>query len=179
MNGSPAQSKRRILVLEVRPLITGFVVFEGPRRLLDWGMRKHRAQHAALTKLVAEKMNMLLDSYRPAALVVRTRDVHSRKARSRINAVIRVTRGEAKRRAIRFQVIDTKAIRTVFARHGCATKQKTATLIARWFPELSPKLPPVRKKWKAEDSRMILFDAAATALAFLERTTPEVRRETD
>jgi len=177
MDSKLAQSECRVLALEIRPAVTGFVVFEGRERLLDWGMRKYRARKGTLTTVMAKKMNMLVDSYRPSVVAVRARDVRSHRARRRIDAVMRVIRGEAKRRAIRFQIISTAAIRVVFAPHHRATKQEIATLIARWFPELSPKLPPLRKSWKAEDHRMILFDAAATALAFLNRSPPEAIRE--
>jgi hypothetical protein len=38
-------------------------------------------------------------------------------------------------------------------------------LIATRFPQLARSVPPERKPWMSEDSRMAIFDAAAFALA--------------
>ena len=38
--------------------------------------------------------------------------------------------------------------------------------IARDFPELEPRLPPVRKIWISEDARMNIFDAVALGMTF-------------
>jgi hypothetical protein len=47
------------------------------------------------------------------------------------------------------------------------SKQDTAELLAKQFPdELSSRLPPKRKLWKSEDSRMDIFDAVGLAVAF-------------
>jgi hypothetical protein len=167
-----AQSKDRILALEVRPRVTGFAVLEGPRHLLDWGMRKHPPRKLEPAGIVARKINALLDFYFPSVVIVRARNVWSPKARRRITAIIRVARREANRRSINFRIVSTKAVHQFFAPHKCATKHQIATLIAGWFPELSWRLPPKRKSWKSEDHRMVVFDAAATALSFLGRSSP-------
>jgi hypothetical protein len=44
-------------------------------------------------------------------------------------------------------------------------KDQIARLIVTRFPELAPRLPPERKPWTSEDTRMAIFDAAAFALA--------------
>ncbi len=162
-----AHAKRRTLALEVRPRSTGFVVFEGRERALDWGVRKHRVRTSSLATLLTRKICVLLDRYAPSAIVVRARKVRTKRARRRIDVIMRVMRREAKRRAIAFQVVRPHAIRSFFSPHYCTTKREIAHLIARWFPELSSKLPREQKIWKSEDHRMMLFDAAATALAFL------------
>jgi hypothetical protein len=51
---------------------------------------------------------------------------------------------------------------------GKGTKHMVAQVLARRFPEeLGHRLPPRRKTWKSEDSRMAMFEAMA--LAFTER----------
>jgi hypothetical protein len=46
------------------------------------------------------------------------------------------------------------------------TKQEMAEMLAGKFPdELASRLPPKRKPWKSEDSRMDIFEAVALALA--------------
>jgi hypothetical protein len=49
---------------------------------------------------------------------------------------------------------------------GSTTKRQIAESIAREFPELEPRLPPVRKFWMNEDSRMNIFDAAALGMTY-------------
>jgi hypothetical protein len=52
-----------------------------------------------------------------------------------------------------------------------ATKQEMAELLARQFPDdLAARLPPKRKPWKSEDTRMDIFDAVALAFAFRRKT---------
>ena len=47
------------------------------------------------------------------------------------------------------------------------TKQEMAEMLAMQFPdELASRLPPKRKLWKSEDSRMDVFDAMALAVVF-------------
>jgi hypothetical protein len=172
MEAESAQSKDRILALEVRPRVTGFAVLEAKPSLLDWGMRKHRVSNRQLAGAAARKINALLDLYAPSAIVVRARNVLGHEARRRVKTVIGVTRGEARKRSITFQTISTEAVYRFFAPHKCTTKYQVATRVAGWFTELSWKLPPKRKSWKSEDHRMVVFDAAATGLAFLGRSPP-------
>jgi hypothetical protein len=49
---------------------------------------------------------------------------------------------------------------------GQIAKREIAEAIVREFPELEPRLPPVRKIWMSEDRRMNIFDAAALAMTF-------------
>jgi hypothetical protein len=168
-----AKPRYRILGLEVRPRITGFAVLEEPARLLDCGTRKHRVGNHQLASVTARKTNALLDLYFPSVVVARARSVRFRKARRRIAAIVRIVRRETRKHPVRFHIIDATAVRRFFALRGCASKHDVAALLARWFPELSWKLPPTRKTWKSEDHRMVVFDATATALAFLNRSPPE------
>lgn len=172
MQSENAGSSFRILALEVRPRATGFVALESPSHLLEWGRRRHRAKGAQLASAVAEKMAALMKLYLPSVVIVRARKVRSPKARHRIMAILRVVRREAKRRSIEVQTISTRAVRQFFAAHQGTSKHQIATIIARWFPELSWKLPPKRKAWKSEDHRMVIFDAMASGLAFLNKSPP-------
>src|SRR5689334_8774444 len=72
-----AHVPRRLIAVEIRPSKTGFVVFEGRNRLLDWGVCTHSKEqgHAALA---GKKIAALLDLYSPAVFVVRRRDVAAR-----------------------------------------------------------------------------------------------------
>jgi hypothetical protein len=58
-------------------------------------------------------------------------------------------------------------IMKTFITDGQGTKHALAEIMAERFPdELGSRLPPKRKPWMSEDSRMNIFDAAALALVF-------------
>jgi hypothetical protein len=164
--------QNQILALEVRPRFTGFVVLQPPSRLLDFGMRKHSASQDELPCVVAKKMSALLDMHQPSLIVVRKRKVLAEEAGDKVSAVLRVVRREARKRSIQVHDISANCVRQFFVSQQCTSKNQRATLIARHLPELSWKLPPARKRWKSEDRRMAVFDAAATALVFMNRSPP-------
>jgi hypothetical protein len=47
-----------------------------------------------------------------------------------------------------------------------SNKAQMAQIVAAQFPELRSRLPPERKPWMTEDTRMATFDAAAFGLTF-------------
>jgi len=51
---------------------------------------------------------------------------------------------------------------------GVTNKRQLAEAIAARIPAFERYLPPPRKPWMSEDSRMNLFDAAALALTFFQ-----------
>jgi hypothetical protein len=58
-----------------------------------------------------------------------------------------------------------KQVRRVFLGDAGGTKHALAEVIAERFPEeLGLHLPPKRRPWMNEDSRMGIFDAVALAL---------------
>ncbi len=64
-----------------------------------------------------------------------------------------------------------------FAQQGVINKQSLAEAIARHMPAFERYLPPPRKPWMSEDSRMNLFDAAALALAFFQSPCRRAEQE--
>ena len=62
-------------------------------------------------------------------------------------------------------------IRQAFSETGAVTKHEIAQVLAKDFPELAPRLPPVRRIWMTEDCRMAIFDAASLALTFFHFET--------
>jgi hypothetical protein len=58
-------------------------------------------------------------------------------------------------------------VRRVFFGGAGGTKHALAEIIAHRFPdELGFRLPPKRRPWMSEDSRMDIFDAVALVLAY-------------
>src|ERR1700674_1682474 len=66
-------NEKRVLALDVHPRSFGFVVFEGPNQMLDWGVRSFRTGVNAVKIPAATKFLALLDEFRPSAVVARER----------------------------------------------------------------------------------------------------------
>jgi hypothetical protein len=160
----------RLLALEVRPQKFGFAVFDAPIGLLDWGSRNYRGliaeRQTALRKHIAD----LMERYAPSKVVTRSRRGFSKKAEEAICAALHVIRAEAGLRSIKVQSLSTQEIRRFFANNRCTTKHQIASLLAKWFEELSSRIPPRRKPWHSEAYVTSMFDAVATGVAFLDRT---------
>lgn len=157
----------RVLALEVRPRKFGFVVFEGPTRLLDWGVKSYQGRGTYRRAILGKRISFLLKMYAPSVLVVRQGDSSPRKARRAILWAIKTIRAQANSKSNKLHSLNTREIWSFFAAHGCTTKHRIASLLADWFGELSWKLQPARKPWQGETSSTLVFDAAATGVAFL------------
>jgi len=153
--------EKRVLALDVHPRSFGFVVFEGPNRMLDWGVRSFRSGANAVKIPASTKFLALLDEFRPTAVVVgerltgRTKMLATieRQARSRRIPVRRISRRDVNRAFVGFE----------------RNKYEVAKALALQFPALASRLPPRRKCWQSEDYRMGIFDAAAVGVADFAR----------
>src|SRR5216684_3378113 len=81
--------ERRVLALDVHPRSFGFVVFEGPNRMLDWGVRSFRSGVNAVKIPSARKLLALLDEFTPSAVVIREREVGRNKKQTTILPTIK------------------------------------------------------------------------------------------
>jgi hypothetical protein len=157
----------RLLALEIRPQRVGFVVFEGAASLLDWGVRGFVGEPSELTTIAAKKIGLLLDIYTPVAIAAREvseRETRTKQSRQSVLAAIRIA---ARVRSVKFHRFSEKKIRRFFSRQGCETKHQIASALAERFGSLSWKLPPKRKPWQSQHYNSVIFDAAATGVAFL------------
>jgi hypothetical protein len=162
MNAGTGQ--KRILALDVHPSHFGYVIFEGPKELLDWGVRSFRGGVNAVRVPPAEKFGVLLDDFTPSAIVVEKRISRTRKLYAKIAAVLR----EAKKRHIPVRWVTHRMVKRAFAGHD-RNKDEIAAVLGERFPELAARVPPRRKIWMSEDYRMCIFDAAALAVAYFDR----------
>src|SRR5207249_4646813 len=71
--------EKRILAIDLRSRSFGFAVFEGPTRLLDWGVRSFRQGVNAVKIPVRPKFAELMDEFSPSSIVIRKEFVESRK----------------------------------------------------------------------------------------------------
>jgi hypothetical protein len=160
----------RILALELRYRRFGFAALEVPRELLDTGVRTFRS--AAQT---AEVLRPLVMLFSPSVIVIKIAVHNDVRYRGGIAAIVRCIRREAAARSIPVDRVTTAWVRNEL---GGSTRNKEyiARLVIQTFPSLAWKLPPTRerKPWVSEGWNMVIFDAVAAGLAYLEKSPVDV-----
>jgi hypothetical protein len=168
------RNDKRILVIDLRSRSFGFVVFEGPTRLLDWGVKSFRQGVNAVKIPVGLKFAELIDEFSPSTIVVRKGSVESRKKARMRQALAK----QAEKCRISVQSLTPRAVKNAFVGTN-RNKYTIAAALAKQLPELAAKLPSVRKIWKSEDYRMSIFDAAALGVAyFSSKSTTKCANQT-
>jgi hypothetical protein len=166
---NPKSHERRILAIALRSRRFGFAVFEGPIRLLNWGMvfypLNNPAQHTAVTKRVAS----LLTLFVPSIIVVGRTGKQNLRTGSGVRLILKSIRREASARAISVHLITKVEVRPVFDALHARSKREIASMLAQMFPELLCKLPTERKIWESEHPIMTMFDAVALGFAYWQR----------
>jgi len=142
----------------------GFVVMEGQRTIIEFGRRV--ADEDKNTQCLA-KLKNLLNFYRPGVLVLQDVEAKGSRRYPRIKTLNRQIKRLAEKQKIKVKLISKKQLRSLLLGNPRGTKQEMAEKLAAQFPdELASRLPPKRKPWKSEDSRMDIFDAMALAVVF-------------
>jgi hypothetical protein len=160
---------KRLLALEVRTGRLGFAVFEGPMTLLDWGVRSFETGRRTFAPSVSERLRVLFAFYSPAEIVLCAHAYHLKSHKSAYTAILKTIRSESRNHSIKVSVLSIRQIRTAFAKRGQILKHEIALSIVRQFPELSWKLPQRRKFYQSERAVMLVFDAVANGIAYLQR----------
>lgn len=165
---------KRVLAIDPTHRGFGYVVFEGPEFLVDWGIRTVNGRNLADAAASAER---LIARYRSHVLVIEDgRGVRFRRghrARIFLDFLARTAEGKG----LEVRRISRSAVLKVFGRFGLATKDRIARIIAARFPELARRLPAERRSWMSEDLRMSIFDAAAFALTSFAANRSSHRRQ--
>jgi hypothetical protein len=162
---------KRVIALDVHPRSFGFVVFEGPNRMLDWGVRSFRTGTNAVKIPAATKFLALLDEFRPSAVVIRERLARSTARQPRMLAIIE---RQARRRRVPVRRVSRRDVNRAFVGFE-SNKYEVASALALQFPDLALRLPPRRKCWQSEHYRMGIFDAAALGVAYFVRREKRFR----
>jgi hypothetical protein len=163
--------EKRIIALDVRSRNFGFVVFEGPNEILDWGVRSFRSGGNAVKVSAGVKFGALLDEFTPSAVVIRERATRSAKKPKLLSIIER----QVLNRRIPLRFITPRDVNRAFVGFE-SNKYEVASALAKQFPTLASKLPPKRKCWQSEDYRMGIFDAAAVGVAYFTRRKPVMKR---
>jgi hypothetical protein len=163
---------RCLLALDIRAQKLGFVVFDGPTRLLGSGNRRYGGTKQRPRGAVVKRISSLLDFYEPSILVIRKTHIHSPKTSRQVGNIIDTIRIEAKRRSVDVQILSAKTVKKFFAQSGPTAKHEIASTLAGRFEDLAWKLPKKRKAWQSERHNIVIFDAAATGVAFFGSKDP-------
>lgn len=155
-------------VLTVYPNTRGFafVVFESALSLVDWGVKEVRGLHKNARCLV--KVEDLLIRYAPLALVLQDTSVNGTPRSRRIESLNDAIAEAGQEHGMTIAAYSRREVLAAFAAFDAAKKQDIAEVIAMHIPALARYVPPPRKPWMTEHSRMGLFDAAALALTYFK-----------
>lgn len=158
--------EQRILAIDPTHRGFGYVVFEGPERLIDWGVRniqgpKNRASIQAASDLIS--------FYRPQILVLEDTVSKPCQRRKRVQILIAGLDELGRSRGITVRKLSMQKVKKTFLPFGIRNKNQMARFIAARFPELARYVPAERKPWMSEDLRMAIFDAAAMTLALFHK----------
>lgn len=166
--------RRRELVLALYPFTVGlaYTMFESPLSPLDWGIKDIRgARKAAKGFETAQK---LIERLQPDVLVFLDLGGPQRRS-AHVRRLQRLIEGHARSQALDVHRFTRQQIRSAFRPLGATSRYEIAQVIASKIHAFRNRLPPPRKIWKTEASRMGLFDAASLAMTFyaqLDRGLP-------
>lgn len=155
----------RLLAIDPTPRGFGFIVIEGTRTVVDWGVRSGRATSIAREQQLLERVSDLLRQYRPDVVVLEKTAAPDSKRRGRVRLLIEATANLTMWEGIPVRRVAISTVRKLFMHFGARTKHEIACVIAMQLPETAAWLPKPRSLWTGEDYRMAVFDAAALALA--------------
>lgn len=154
----------RILAIAPTTRGFGFAVLEGQETLIDWGVKRIERDKNVQSLAMVKK---LMAHYQPGVMVLQDTLVKNSHRAPRIKALTKRVIALAVKRNVSVKLFTIEKVRQVFFADGKGTKHMLAEIIAKRFPrELGCCLPPKRRAWTSEDSRMDIFDAVALALVF-------------
>jgi len=153
---------QRVLALDLRSSRFGYVVYEGPNDLLDWGIRKYGAKKRLLKRVLLRLHSFLM----PSVILVRKAAARDEKDRREIRSAYRMLRTFGKRVVISVHSVNEPSRRRFFFSEGKLNKHDIARMVSDRFPELSWRLPPKRKPWQSEPTRQSIFDAASLGVFY-------------
>jgi Holliday junction resolvasome RuvABC endonuclease subunit len=156
----------RELVLALYPFTRGlaFTLFEEPLSPIDWGVKDLRGDTRNARSLDAAKQ--LIDRLQPDVVVLESCSGPDARRSQRILRLQRLITNYASGQAVEIHSFSRRQIRKCFQNVGAATRYEIAQSIAARVDAFGHRLPPVRKIWMSEPSRMALFDAASIAMTY-------------
>ena len=139
----------------------GFALLEGEKTLVEWGV-KYVEENKNNNCLV--RVRKLISDHQPEVIALPDCSKEPQRC-ARIRILVRRIAALAARHNVKVVQLSREQVKQCFSPDGQITKYGIAEIIAnRFHQELGHRLPPKRKLWKSEDSRMDIFDAVALGL---------------
>jgi len=153
------------LVLALYPSSHGlaFTLFEAPLSLIDWGVKITRG--VVKNEYCIDYAEQLFARYSPDVIVIQDTGQPGSRRSERIRALYRALALLAQLHDVDVARYGKADVDKAFNAAGALTKHERARLVAAMLPELSHRIPPVRKPWMSEHPRMPLFEAASLGIA--------------
>jgi len=143
----------------------GFVVLEGQEMFINWGVKTFKRENKNAQSLAQVKK--LIAQYQPGTLILEDASSKGSRRASRIRMLTRQISKMAAPLKVSVKLFSREQVMKTFFTDGKGTKHRLAEIMASRFPEqLGLQLPPKRKPWQSEDSRMSIFGAVALAMVF-------------
>jgi hypothetical protein len=164
-----------LLAIEARRSRFGYALFDGPKRLLDWGasmVPSHLSDQCALDA-ARKRAATVLQRGVPAALVINRPRRTKAGLTATVGPVLRSILSEARASEIPVHFLGREEIRTAFGAFRVHSREEIAWMLTSSFPELLSRLPQKRKKWQPEKRGMVVFDAVAIGFAYWLRSGGE------
>lgn len=168
------QKHRYLRTLAIAPSAYGFgfAVMDGFDNLADWGMKEAKGDK---NKVALNKVRELVGRYQPELLVIPNTEVENSRRSTRIKKLTRKIKELGQSKGTKVAAYTLEEMHAVFSEGKKGTKHDIAVKLGARFPdELGNRVPPKRKLWQSEDSRMDIFDAVA--LALMPRVKPNAKR---
>ncbi len=145
-------------ILGIDPTSRGLAyVFFEDGKLLDWGTRRIQGNDlGALSRILAlcpAEVLVIEDGNAPGCL-----------RRPRIKRVLAALKKCALAAGIEVRTVARQDVFHAWSARGCRSKDDIASAIARGLPVLQMILPRARGKYRSEDARIRIFDAASRVL---------------
>jgi hypothetical protein len=167
MNPTSKQSSTLAISLSSRGF--GYAVMEGNNSLICYANKEFKNDRN--TRSLAQIGNIIIH-YDPDFLVLQDVNAKGTRRAPRIKELHRKVMVLAKKHDLTVVKISQKKLRIALLGREDGTKQEMAELMASRFPdELADHLPPKRKLWRSEDSRMDIFDAVELVVFWLKQKT--------
>jgi len=156
------------MAIDLRRSRFGYAVLDGSNTVLEWGSGEMWADGKRRGDFKNTRIRSVLRVSSPTTVVVRKSQYRGSLDSPLKDRLLRQIKRDAEEYSTPFTMISQAEIRRAFHLPKRGSKYKIASVIAQRFPELRVKLPAERRAWEPELHSMIVFDAIAAGLAYLQ-----------
>jgi hypothetical protein len=139
----------------------GYVCLENPKKIRDSGMVQ---VFPISNDRILKRVVKFADFFKPTLILVQDCDSSYSRHSKRVARLVEDITKHAKEIKVPVYQYSRQQIRDTFEVFGAKSKHEIVQQIIKWFPQLEPLAPKIRKSWMAEDYSMGIFDALSLAV---------------